>query len=84
MHIDFLQLVDGAKLNVEIPIRFIGVAPGTKAGGKLTQKLRRVSKQRGPDEEQLAEAKKVFSSIHPKKRKKNHRANLHDIAYQEN
>ena len=42
VHIDFLQLVEGKKLNVEIPVRFQGVAPGTKSGGKLVQKLRRV------------------------------------------
>ena len=49
LHIDFLELVDGHKLNVEIPVRFRGVAPGTKAGGKLTQKLRRVKVKTTPD-----------------------------------
>ncbi len=48
-HIDFLQLVDGNKMKVEIPIRFKGVAPGTKAGGKLTQKLRRVKIKTTPE-----------------------------------
>lgn len=49
MHIDFLKLIDGTKMKVEIPIRFKGVAPGTKAGGKLTQKLRRVKVKTTPE-----------------------------------
>lgn len=41
-HIDFLQLVEGHPVKVEIPIRFKGVSPGVKLGGKLQQNLRRV------------------------------------------
>lgn len=49
MHVDFLQLVDGQPLKANIPIRFKGVAPGTKAGGKLIQKLRVVKVKTTPD-----------------------------------
>lgn len=42
LHVDFLQLVKGAKLKVEVPVKFRGVSPGVKAGGKLLQNLRRV------------------------------------------
>ena len=48
-HVDFLELINGAKMKVEIPIRFKGVAPGTRAGGKLTQKLRRVKVKTTPE-----------------------------------
>ncbi len=41
-HIDFLQLEDGRKFNVELPVRFKGVSPGVKAGGSLIPKLRRI------------------------------------------
>lgn len=41
-HVDFLMIGDDRKFKVELPIRFVGVAPGVKAGGKIVQKLRRV------------------------------------------
>lgn len=41
-HIDFLQLVEGKPLKLEVPVRFTGSAPGVKVGGKLQQALRRV------------------------------------------
>lgn len=43
LHVDFLKLEEGRKIKVEVPIHFSGMAPGVKAGGKLTQKLHRVS-----------------------------------------
>jgi large subunit ribosomal protein L25 len=42
LHVDFLRLVDGTPIKVQLPIRFVGVSPGVKAGGKLIQQLRRV------------------------------------------
>ncbi len=42
VHIDFLELVDGKAVKVEVPVRFKGVAEGVKLGGKLQQNLRRV------------------------------------------
>ncbi len=42
VHIDFLELVDGKAVKLEVPVRFKGVAEGVKLGGKLQQNLRRV------------------------------------------
>ncbi|MEM1323329.1 MAG: 50S ribosomal protein L25/general stress protein Ctc [Bacteroidota bacterium] len=49
MHLDFLLLVDGHSINLELPVRFRGTAPGTKEGGKLMQKLRRVKIKTTPE-----------------------------------
>lgn len=49
VHIDFLQLVDGETIKVEIPIRFRGFSPGVKVGGKLQQNLRRVKIKTKPE-----------------------------------
>ncbi len=42
LHIDFLRLVDGHPVKLDIPVRCIGVSPGVKVGGKLQQKMRKV------------------------------------------
>ena len=42
LHLDFLELVDGKPIKVELPVRFKGTAPGVKTGGKLFQKLRKI------------------------------------------
>jgi large subunit ribosomal protein L25 len=49
-HIDFLSLVDGQKVKLEVPVRTKGVSPGVKLGGKLQQKLRRVKVKTLPEE----------------------------------
>ena len=49
MHIDFLKLVDGTPIKVEIPIGFKGESPGIKAGGKLTQNLRSIKVKTKPE-----------------------------------
>ena len=49
LHLDLLQLVDGQKVKVEIPVGFKGVAPGVKTGGSFIQKVRRVKIQTTPD-----------------------------------
>jgi large subunit ribosomal protein L25 len=41
-HIDFLQLVQGRSVKVEVPLRFSGTAPGVRSGGKFIQKLRSI------------------------------------------
>lgn len=48
-HIDFLRLVDGVPIKVDVPIRFKGVAPGVKSGGKLQRNVRRVRIKTTPD-----------------------------------
>ena len=42
VHLDFLKLVDGVQVKVEVPVKFRGTSPGEKAGGKLIQSLRTV------------------------------------------
>ncbi|MCB0685248.1 MAG: 50S ribosomal protein L25 [Saprospiraceae bacterium] len=49
LHVDFLKLEEGRKVKVEVPVRFSGMAPGVKAGGKLTQKVHRVSIKATPE-----------------------------------
>ena len=39
LHVDFLQLVDGHAIKVDIPVHCDGPAAGVKEGGVLTQKL---------------------------------------------
>lgn len=42
IHIDFLRLIDGTPIKVEVPVRFRGTSPGVRIGGKLIQNLRKV------------------------------------------
>jgi len=49
LHIDFLQLVDGTPVKVELPVRFYGDSPGMKVGGKLLQNLRRIKIKTTPE-----------------------------------
>lgn len=48
-HIDFIELVDGNYVKVDIPIRFKGDSPGVKLGGKLLQSIRRVTVKTLPE-----------------------------------
>ena len=49
MHIDFLELIDGKTVKVELPIKFKGASPGVKLGGKLQQSLRRAKVKTTPE-----------------------------------
>ena len=49
LHMDFLKLEDGRPFKLEVPVRFKGVSPGVKAGGKLQQTLRRVKIKTTPE-----------------------------------
>jgi large subunit ribosomal protein L25 len=49
VHIDFLQLMEGRKMKVEIPLKFSGIAEGIKAGGKLIPKMRPVQVKVAPE-----------------------------------
>ena len=42
MHVDLLRIVEGTPVSVTVPVRLEGVAPGTKMGGVLIQKLKEV------------------------------------------
>jgi len=46
IHADFLEIIDGKAVTVNIPIKTVGTAEGVRAGGKLTVKLRKL-KARG-------------------------------------
>jgi large subunit ribosomal protein L25 len=49
IHMDFLELVDGQSLKVDIPIHVEGQAQGVKTGGQLYQKLRTVKIKTTPE-----------------------------------
>jgi large subunit ribosomal protein L25 len=40
IHIDLLELVDNKKVIADIPLKFVGVSPGVKDGGKLVIKIK--------------------------------------------
>ncbi|HNQ62015.1 MAG TPA: 50S ribosomal protein L25/general stress protein Ctc [Bacteroidia bacterium] len=42
LHIDFLELSDDKKVNIQVPVRVTGNSPGVRAGGVLVNKLRRL------------------------------------------
>lgn len=39
-HIDFMELVEDKKVLVTLPLKFVGLAAGVKAGGKLVSKMK--------------------------------------------
>jgi len=49
VHIDFLRLIPGKMIKYEVPVKFFGVSPGVKAGGKLMQHLRKVKVKSTPE-----------------------------------
>jgi large subunit ribosomal protein L25 len=42
LHVDFLELIPGKEVVVEIPLKFVGTSPGVLAGGKLIKSMRKV------------------------------------------
>ena len=48
IHIDFLHLLEGQSVKIQVPVEFVGSSPGVKVGGKLQQMLRRVSLKTTP------------------------------------
>lgn len=49
IHIDFLAVVEGTPINVEVPVRFKGTSIGVKNGGKLIQSIRKLKIRTTPD-----------------------------------
>jgi large subunit ribosomal protein L25 len=47
IHADFLEVVTGKLVTMDLPVKFEGTSPGVRAGGKLLRKLRKLS-VRGP------------------------------------
>jgi large subunit ribosomal protein L25 len=49
LHIDFLRLIEKTPIKVEVPLRFKGVSPGVKVGGKLIQQIRKIKIKTTPE-----------------------------------
>ncbi|MCG8306978.1 MAG: 50S ribosomal protein L25/general stress protein Ctc [Cytophagales bacterium] len=49
LHADFLLLVEDKTIKMDIPVKFVGNAPGVVQGGKLIVKLRKVRIKALPD-----------------------------------
>ena len=49
LHIDFIRLIDKQSIKVEVPLRFKGVSPGVKLGGKLIQQVRKIKIKTTPE-----------------------------------
>lgn len=49
VHLDFLELVDGHPVKVDIPLKTKGSSPGVKLGGKLIQSVLRVKVKTKPE-----------------------------------
>lgn len=49
VHIDFLELVAGKKLIVEIPLQLNGTPKGAKDGGKITQRIKKLRVKTTPE-----------------------------------
>ena len=49
LHMDFLRLIPGNFMKVDIPVRCVGTAPGVVGGGRLNQKLRTVKVKTNPE-----------------------------------
>jgi large subunit ribosomal protein L25 len=43
VHVDFLQLSADKAVKMDIPVKFVGTAPGVMQGGKLMSKLKKVT-----------------------------------------
>ncbi len=48
-HVDFIELSENKPVITEIPIKFKGISPGVKKGGKLVQKVRKVKVKTTPE-----------------------------------
>ncbi len=42
LHIDFIELIEGKKITVDLPVRLAGNSAGVMEGGQLIQKMRRL------------------------------------------
>ncbi|TDB67035.1 50S ribosomal protein L25/general stress protein Ctc [Arundinibacter roseus] len=42
IHADFLEIIDGKEIKVDVPIKLTGASTGVFKGGKLNQKLRKL------------------------------------------
>ena len=49
-HIDFMELVPGKQIVVDVPVRLEGYAVGVKNGGKLNQRIRKIKISANPEQ----------------------------------
>lgn len=49
VHVDFLELVDGQTVKLEIPLKTRGASPGVKVGGKMIQSVRKIKVKTTPE-----------------------------------
>ncbi len=49
LHVDLLTLTEGHPIKVNIPLRFKGVSPGVKVGGKFLQQVRTIKVKTTPE-----------------------------------
>jgi len=49
VHVDFLELIPGKAVKMEIPLKLVGTAPGVMQGGRLVSKLKKVKVQATPE-----------------------------------
>ena len=42
LHVDFLEVLDGKPITIEIPVHITGTSPGVLRGGKLSKKVRKL------------------------------------------
>ncbi|MDR1878246.1 MAG: 50S ribosomal protein L25/general stress protein Ctc [Bacteroidales bacterium] len=42
LHVDFLQIIDGKPVTIDIPLRITGNSPGVMRGGKLSKRVRKL------------------------------------------
>ena len=45
IHADFLQIIEGKELKVDVPVKLTGTSSGVMKGGKMNQKLRKLRVQ---------------------------------------
>jgi len=45
IHADFLQIIDGKEIKVDVPVKLTGTSSGVMKGGKMNQKLRKLRVQ---------------------------------------
>jgi large subunit ribosomal protein L25 len=48
-HVDFLELVDGKRVNASVPLKFVGQSVGVKAGGRFVVKMSTVKVRTNPE-----------------------------------
>jgi len=49
IHIDFLELVPGKKVNAQVPLNFVGLSAGVKAGGRFVTKMSTINIRTSPE-----------------------------------